>query len=73
MDKILYLRHKSGATHEYKGRRCAKLFKEIRAGRGGVETTALVENGYTGFLGQDGNDWDFEGLSQYLDKSPNMV
>lgn len=61
-NKVLYVRHRSGATHEYGGRRAAKLRKELEAGRGGPEVTALVENGYEGFLGPDGETWDFEAL-----------
>ncbi len=60
--KTLYLKHESGATHRYDGRRAAKLFKEIKVGRGNPEITVLVESGYEGFLGPDGLVWDFEAL-----------
>jgi hypothetical protein len=68
MTKTIYLRHESGATHAYAGRRCAKLVKEVLAGRGGHEVTALTESGYTGFLGPDGEEWSFESLGDYLRK-----
>lgn len=50
----LYMKHESGAMHYLKGRRFNKLRSEIYAGRGGSEITALVEAGYEGFLGPDG-------------------
>ena len=66
MDTALYLRHSNGATHTLSGARLKKLRKEILAGRGGAEVTALVESGYSGFLGLDGNDTDFEALNDYF-------
>ncbi len=59
---VLYLRHRGGATHQYSGPRAKKLRDELLEGRGGPEVTTLVENGYEGFLGPDGQTWDFEAL-----------
>lgn len=44
-------------------RKAAKLKRELAAGRGGPEITNLVMNGYVGFLGPDGQDWDLEALT----------
>lgn len=60
--KFIFLRHKSGATHEFKGRRATKLCKELAAGRGTPELTALIVNDYAAFLGPDGEDWDLDAL-----------
>ena len=59
----LFIRHSSGANHALRGKRFAKLLSEFKAGRGGRECTALTLNGYEGFLGEDGEIWDFEGLT----------
>lgn len=56
----IYIKHKDGKTAALNGRKCAKLCKEILAGRGGPEITKLVENGYEGFLARDGQVWDWE-------------
>ena len=64
---VLFLRHESGATHALRGPRLAKLRREILAGRGGAEVTALVMSGYEGFLGSDGHDWDFSSLDAYFE------
>ena len=53
---VLFLRHYSGATHKLGDRRAAKLKRELAAGRGGIEVTALILNGYNEFLGSEGND-----------------
>jgi len=53
---ILFLRHYSGATHKLGDRRAAKLKRELAAGRGGAEVTALIINGYNEFLGSKGDD-----------------
>lgn len=37
-------------------RKAAKLKRELAAGRGGSEVTALMMNGYTDFLGPEGED-----------------
>ncbi len=63
MSAVLFLRHKSGATHKLGERRAIKLKKELAAGRGNVEITSLICNDYTGFLGPDGEDWDLEALT----------
>lgn len=64
MKTSLYLKHASGAMHALEGRRLKKLQKEILAGRGGVEVTALVSNGYEGFLASTGEIHDFEDLGK---------
>jgi len=51
MSKTVYLRHASGATHAFGGKRLAKLLSELKASRGGSEITKLVENGYHETLG----------------------
>jgi hypothetical protein len=62
MEAILFLRHASGATHLLSKRKAGKLKRELAAGRGGPEITNLVMNGYVGFLGPDGQDWELEAL-----------
>lgn len=59
----LYLKHRSGATHELRGRRASKLYKALSAGCPQPEYTALVEAGYEGFLAHDGQVYDFEALT----------
>jgi hypothetical protein len=63
VEAILFLRHASGATHLLSKRKAAKLKRELADGRGGPEITNLVLNGYVGFLGPDGQDWDLEALT----------
>jgi hypothetical protein len=46
-DKTLFLRHSSGATHAFRGKRLAKLLRELKAGRGMPELMQLIENGYS--------------------------
>lgn len=58
---VLFLR-KAGANHMFGGRRAEHLRKELLAGRGGPEIARLVENGYVGYLGPDGEVWEFEAL-----------
>ncbi len=63
----LYLKHQDGALHEYSARRTTKLCREILAGRGGAEVTALTEAGYIGFLGESGEIETLEeGLEAYF-------
>lgn len=62
MKTTIYLQHQSGAMHAYEGRRLQKLQREILAGRGGVQVTALVSSGYVGFLARSGEIHDFEDL-----------
>lgn len=52
---VLFLRHYSGATHKLGDRKAAKLKRELAAGRGGVEVTALITSGYEDFLGPEGD------------------
>lgn len=47
----LYLRHVDGATHALRGRRLARLLRELKAGRGGPELLALQLAGYSETLG----------------------
>lgn len=67
-ETTIYLKHEDGAMHSLSGRRYAKLRKEILAGRGGPEVTALVEAGYEGFLGASGEVEDFCALNEYFAK-----
>lgn len=53
---VLFLRHRSGATHKLGERKTAKLKRELAAGRGGPEVTELLLNGYSAFLGPFGED-----------------
>lgn len=53
---VLFLRHYSGATHQLGQRKAAKLKRELAAGRGGSEVTALLLSGYNDFLGPEGAD-----------------
>jgi hypothetical protein len=53
---VLFLRHYSGTTHKLGDRKAAKLKRELAAGRGGAEVTALTLNGYNEFLGPEGED-----------------
>lgn len=57
--KTVYLRHESGATHAFGGKKLAKLLKELQEGRGGPEVLALQEAGYTETLG----GWDISGAT----------
>lgn len=52
--KTLFLRHSSGATHAFSGRRLAKLLSELKADRGGPEVLELVTAGYAETLGGQG-------------------
>lgn len=67
-ETTLYIKHKDGATHQLSGKRYAKLKREILAGRGGPEVVSLVMAGYEGFLGTDGEIWDFESLNAHFAK-----
>ena len=62
----IYLRHESGANHEFGGRRAAKLIKELKAGRGGPECLTLEMSGYLGFVGTRNGEvgvWSFEDIT----------
>lgn len=58
----IYLQHASGRMDALSGRRLARLRREIIAGRGGPEVTALTVSGYRGFLARSGEVHDFEDL-----------
>lgn len=61
----LFLIHRDGANHLFGGRRCAKLLRELKAGRGGPEITALVEAGYTETMGGTSlDDATYEALAR---------
>ncbi len=47
----LFLIHTSGANHLLKGKRLIKLLKELNAGRGMPELSALVASGYNETMG----------------------
>ncbi len=49
--KNLFLRHESGATHSFGGKRLAKLLSELKANRGMPEIMKLLEAGYSETLG----------------------
>ena len=63
-DKTIFLRHAEGGTHALRGKKLAKLLSELKAGRGGPEILALIENGYSETLG--GVDLSGENLYQPL-------
>lgn len=58
----IYLQHASGRMDALSGRRLARLRREVVAGRGGPEVTALTVSGYQGFLARTGEVRDFEDL-----------
>jgi len=58
----LWLRTKAGETRPLEKRATVKLHKELRAGRGCAEVTALIEQGFAGYLGPDGNTWPLDEL-----------
>jgi hypothetical protein len=51
MSKSIFLRHESGSTNIFGGRKLAKLLSELKAGRGMAEIVQLQMNGYTETLG----------------------
>jgi len=59
---FLFIKHRSGAMHKLSGAKGTKFYKEILAGRGGMEAATLTENGYEGFLATDGEVHDWEDL-----------
>ena len=66
MSDVLYVQHTSGANHAIAGRRLRGLRSEILAGRGGPDVVRLVTAGYVGFVGRDGELWDFEALGDHF-------
>lgn len=44
------------------GRVAQRLRNELAEGRGNPEITRLLESGYVGFMGPDGQMWDLDGL-----------
>lgn len=64
MSKTIFLRHESGATHAFGGRRLAKLLSELKANRGMHEIMKLIEAGYHETLG--GTDLSAENLYEML-------
>jgi hypothetical protein len=61
----LFLYHKSGALHQLTGRNAAKLKRELKAGRGGPEITALIEYGYTGYMSRDKENYPLDNLTDH--------
>jgi hypothetical protein len=66
METCIYLKHDSGAMHQYGGRRYAKLRREIFAGRGNDIITDLICSGYKSYLAIDGEQWDLENLPNHF-------
>lgn len=66
----IYLQHVSGRMDALSGRRLARLRREVIAGRGGLEVTALTVNGYRGFLAHSGEVHDFEDLINEFGVTP---
>lgn len=62
----LFIKHRSGAMHNLGTHKTGKLWREIMAGRGGPEVTALAEQGYLGFLDDNGEVSDFEALEDHF-------
>ncbi len=63
-DKTLFLRHEDGGTHALRGKRLAKLLRELKENRGMPEIMELMESGYSETLG--GVSLSGEGLYQQL-------
>ena len=59
----MYLRHESGATHELRGRNFKKLRTAVLAGRGQPEMVKLIENGYSAYLADDGEEYDIDSIT----------
>ena len=68
-DKTLFLCRKEGGTHALRGKRLAKLLRELKEGRGMPELAKLVEAGYQDTLG--GIDLTGEDLYQPLQDEAN--
>jgi hypothetical protein len=63
--KQIYLKHRNGGIHDFRGSNATNLYRELTRGpegRPGPLVLKLVESGYEGFIGPDGDVWDFEGL-----------
>lgn len=61
----LYLK-REGQVMQLPAPKFKKLLKELKAGRGGSEILLLMENGFTEFIGQDGEAYDTDSLSLEL-------
>lgn len=61
----IYLKHQTGATHEYGGRRASKLRSECLAGRGMQEIVALRLAGYESFFSASQDQEDLDYLPDY--------
>ena len=59
----VYLKTEDGKTVELRGPRFNKLKKEITAGRGGPEVTALIMAGNVSFLADDGQCYGLEEIT----------
>jgi len=58
--------YKNGQTCQYPEPKFRKLLKELKAGRGQVEMTTLIENGYDEFLAADGQTYSIDGMTLEL-------
>lgn len=58
--------YKNGQTCQYPDLKFRKLLKELKAGRGQVEMTMLIENGYDEFLAADGQTYSIDGMTLEL-------
>lgn len=63
-DKTLFIRHRDGGTHALRGKRLAKLLRELHAGRGMPELMQLIDAGYTETL--SGTDLSADNLAAAL-------
>ena len=66
METCIFLKHESGAMHQFGGRRYTKLRREILAGRGNDIITDLICLGYKSYLAIDGEQWDLESLPNHF-------
>jgi hypothetical protein len=56
--------YRGGATHQLAARAFAKLRREVLAGRGGTEVADLVAKGFTEYLGDDGQVYAVDNISE---------
>lgn len=63
----IYLRHESGATHALRGRNLAKLRRAVLDGAAQPEIVRLIDDGYTGWIGDDGAEWAIDAIDRAFD------
>lgn len=70
MSDTIYVKHESGALHEYSGKKASRLRRECLAGRGMKEIVELRLAGYEGFMGRAGGEIieDLDALPDYYAK-----